>query len=42
MSVVDDMADHLRVCIVIKVDADRLISRIDEYFDPKDLAPLPD
>ncbi|MGV0837194.1 nuclear transport factor 2 family protein [Mycolicibacterium thermoresistibile] len=30
----------LRVCIVIKVDADGLITRIDEYFDPADIAPL--
>jgi len=31
---------QLRVCIVIKVDADGLITRIDEYFDPADMAPL--
>jgi ketosteroid isomerase-like protein len=30
----------LRVCIVIKVGADGLINRIDEYFDPADIAPL--
>ncbi|MBW0018239.1 MAG: DUF4440 domain-containing protein [Mycobacterium sp.] len=30
----------MRVCIVIKLDADSLINRIDEYFDPADLAPL--
>ncbi|MGA5542361.1 nuclear transport factor 2 family protein [Mycobacterium sp. NPDC051198] len=30
----------LRVCIVIKVGTDGLIGRIDEYFDPKDIAPL--
>lgn len=30
----------LRVCIVIKMGANGLISRIDEYFDPADLAPL--
>ena len=30
----------LRVCIVIKVDADGLITRIDEYFDPADMAAL--
>ncbi|MDV3126690.1 nuclear transport factor 2 family protein [Mycobacterium sp. 21AC1] len=30
----------LRVCIVIKIGADGLISRIDEYFDPKDIEPL--
>lgn len=30
----------LRVCIVIKVTADGAITRIDEYFDPADMAPL--
>ncbi|OBI91453.1 nuclear transport factor 2 family protein [Mycobacterium sp. 1245805.9] len=30
----------MRVCIVIKVGADGLIERIDEYFDPADIAPL--
>ena len=30
----------LRVCIVIKLAANGLISRIDEYFDPKDMAAL--
>jgi ketosteroid isomerase-like protein len=30
----------LRVCIVIKVTDDKLIGRIDEYFDPADLAPI--
>ena len=30
----------MRVCIVIKVGADELITRIDEYFDPVDMAPL--
>jgi ketosteroid isomerase-like protein len=30
----------LRVCIVIKIDADGLIQRIDEYFDPADMAAL--
>jgi ketosteroid isomerase-like protein len=30
----------LRVCIVIHVNADNLINRIDEYFDPADLAPI--
>ena len=30
----------MRVCIVVKVGADGLISRIDEYFDPADIAPL--
>ena len=30
----------LRVCIVITVNPDNLINRIDEYFDPADLAPI--
>lgn len=30
----------LRVCIVTRVGTDGLIHRIDEYFDPKDIAPL--
>ena len=30
----------MRVCIVIKVGADELITQIDEYFDPVDMAPL--
>jgi ketosteroid isomerase-like protein len=30
----------LRVCIVIKVSDNKLITRIDEYFDPADLAPI--
>ena len=30
----------LRVCIVIKVNADNLVNRIDEYFDPADLGPI--
>ena len=30
----------MRVCIVIKVGANNLISRIDEYFDPAEMAPL--
>ncbi|MBV9321719.1 MAG: DUF4440 domain-containing protein [Mycobacterium sp.] len=30
----------MRVCIVIKLSANALISRIDEYFDPAELAPL--
>jgi ketosteroid isomerase-like protein len=29
-----------RVCIVIKVNGNDLITRIDEYFDPAQLAPL--
>jgi ketosteroid isomerase-like protein len=32
----------MRVCIVIKLGANGLISRIDEYFDPADIAPLLD
>jgi ketosteroid isomerase-like protein len=32
----------IRVCIVIKVGANGLISRIDEYFDPAAIAPLLD
>lgn len=31
---------QLRVCIVIKVGVDGLITRIDEHFDPADMAPL--
>lgn len=30
----------MRVCIVVKVGVNALISRIDEYFDPADIAPL--
>ncbi|QUR66727.1 nuclear transport factor 2 family protein [Mycobacterium spongiae] len=30
----------IRVCIVIKINAVGLINRIDEYFDPAELAPL--
>jgi ketosteroid isomerase-like protein len=30
----------LRVCIVIKVGTNGLITKIDEYFDPAELAPL--
>ncbi|WKG05324.1 nuclear transport factor 2 family protein [Mycolicibacterium sp. HK-90] len=36
----DGTSIALRVCIVIKVGTDGLIHRIDEYFDPKDIAPL--
>lgn len=32
----------MRVCIVIRVGANGLIDRIDEYFDPADIAPLID
>jgi hypothetical protein len=30
----------LRACVVIKLGTNGLISRIDEYFDPADVAPL--
>lgn len=30
----------MRVCIVIKVGPDGLITRVDEYFDPAEIAPL--
>ena len=30
----------MRVCIVIKLGDDGLITRIDEYFDPAEIAPL--
>jgi ketosteroid isomerase-like protein len=33
---------HMRVCIVIKVDSTGVITRIDEYFDPAEMAPLLD
>ncbi|HEX9833812.1 MAG TPA: nuclear transport factor 2 family protein [Mycobacterium sp.] len=33
---------QLRVCIVIKVGTDGLITRIDEYFDPADMSGLLD
>ena len=33
---------HMRVCIVIKVGTEGLITRIDEYFDPAEMAPLLD
>ncbi|BBX65897.1 ketosteroid isomerase [Mycobacterium saskatchewanense] len=32
----------MRVCIVIRVGEDGLIARIDEYFDPAEIAPLLD
>lgn len=31
---------RMRVCIVIKVGTEGLITRIDEYFDPAEMAPL--
>jgi ketosteroid isomerase-like protein len=30
----------MRVCIVVKVGSTGLVSRIDEYFDPAEIAPL--
>ena len=36
----DGVVLALRVCIVIKVDDGGHITRIDEYFDPKEMAPL--
>jgi ketosteroid isomerase-like protein len=36
----DGVSIEMRVCIVIKVDAGGLITRIDEYFDPSDMTPL--
>jgi ketosteroid isomerase-like protein len=30
----------MRVCIVIRMGTDGLINRIDEYFDPAEIAPL--
>ncbi len=30
----------MRVCMVIRLDADGLIRRIDEYFDPAEITPL--
>jgi ketosteroid isomerase-like protein len=36
----DGVSIEMRVCIVIKVDAKGLITRIDEYFDPSDMTPL--
>jgi ketosteroid isomerase-like protein len=30
----------MRVCIVIKVGANGLINRVDEYFDPAEMGPL--
>lgn len=32
----------IRVCIVIKIGADGRITRVDEYFDPAEIAPLLD
>jgi ketosteroid isomerase-like protein len=36
----DGTSIEMRVCIVIKVDTEGRITRIDEYFDPADMAPL--
>jgi ketosteroid isomerase-like protein len=35
-----DKERAMRVCIVIKLGANGLINRIDEYFDPAEMAPL--
>lgn len=39
-TVKDGSALTFRACLVVKVGADGLITRIDEYLDPSDLAPL--
>jgi ketosteroid isomerase-like protein len=36
----DGVSIEMRVCIVIKVNAKGLITRIDEYFDPSDMKPF--
>ena len=36
----DGLSIEMRVCIVIKVNTGGLITRIDEYFDPADMASL--
>jgi ketosteroid isomerase-like protein len=36
----DGTSIQMRVCIVIKVDGEGRITRVDEYFDPADMAPL--
>jgi ketosteroid isomerase-like protein len=36
----DGTSIEMRVCIVIKVDGEGRITRVDEYFDPADMAPL--
>ena len=36
----DEVSIEMQVCIVVKVNAEGLITRIDEYFDPTDMAPL--
>jgi ketosteroid isomerase-like protein len=36
----DGISIEMRVCIVIEVNPAGLITRIDEYFDPTDMAPL--
>lgn len=36
----DNPSIEMRVCIVIKVDGEGRITRVDEYFDPADMAPL--
>jgi ketosteroid isomerase-like protein len=36
----DGTSIEMRVCIVIRVDTEGRITRVDEYFDPADMAPL--
>jgi len=36
----DEVSIEMRVCVVIKVNGEGFIIRIDEYFDPTDMAPL--
>jgi ketosteroid isomerase-like protein len=36
----DGTSIRMRVCIVIKVDGEGRITRVDEYFDPAEMAPL--
>lgn len=36
----DATSIEMRVCIVIKVDVEGRITRVDEYFDPADMTPL--
>lgn len=37
-----DQSISMRVCIVIRVGTNGLVDRIDEYFDPAEIAPLLD
>lgn len=36
----DGTSIEMRVCIMIKVDGEGRITRVDEYFDPADMTPL--